>query len=272
MGQSARAIRSIPQEVHYDRGTNWRAQLGFIVLSTDLVMEENIVRLAPEGVGTSVTRLRTATECNVANLREHIEGMAEAASILQPGVRPDIVCYACTSGSIVIGEDRVMAEIKRGAPWAQPATLVTGVVNALRRLAARKLVVATPYLDEINTMEAEYLVDQGFEVLDIQGLNVEDGEAMGRITRECLRDFALSVDRPDADAIFFSCGGVRTIDVLQEIEDVAGKPVVSSNQAMMWNCLRRAGIGDRIEGYGRLFELDGYPVGAKDSDQYKVTN
>ena len=131
-------VHSIAREVHYDRGTNWRAQLGFIVISTDLVMEENIARLAPEGVGTSVTRLKTATECNLESLSEHIEGMAEAASILQPGVPPDVVCYACTSGSIVLGEDRVMAEIRRGAPWAEPATLVTGVVNALRRLEARK--------------------------------------------------------------------------------------------------------------------------------------
>ena len=103
---------------------------------------------------------------------------------------------------------------------------------------------------------------KGFDVLDIQGLNVEDGEAMGRITRECLRDFALGIDRPDADAIFVSCGGIRTIDVLQEIEDAAGKPVVCSNQAMMWDCLRRAGIEDHFEGYGRLFELDGVPAGA----------
>ena len=255
-------VHSTAREVRYDRGTHWRAQLGFIVISTDLVMEENIARLAPEGVGTSVTRLKTATECTLESLSEHIDGMAEAASILQPGVPPDVVCYACTSGSIVLGEDRVMAEIRRGAPWAEPATLVTGVVNALRRLEARRLVVATPYLDEINSMEADYLVGKGFDVLDIQGLNVEDGEAMGRITRECLRDFALSVDRPDADAIFVSCGGIRTIDVLQEIEDAAGKPVVCSNQAMMWDCLRRAGIADRIQGYGRLFELDAVPAGA----------
>ena len=262
MRRSGHDVQSIPREVHYDQGTHWRAQLGFIVISTDLVMEENIFRLAPEGVGTSITRLKTATECTVESLSAHIEGMAEAASILQPGVRPDVVCYACTSGSIVIGEDKVMAEIKRGAPWAEPATLVTGVVNALRCLEVRKMVVATPYLDEINAMEADFLVGKGFDVLDIQGLNVEDGEAMGRITRKCLRDFALSIDRPDADAIFFSCGGIRTIDVLQEIEDAAGKPVVCSNQAMMWDCLRRAGIADRIEGYGRLFDLDGVPDGA----------
>jgi len=253
---SATSVRSVPREVRYDKGTHWRAKLGFIVIATDLVMEENIFRLAPEGVGTSITRLRTANDCTVANLAVHIDGMADAASILQPEARPDVVCYACTSGSIVIGEDRVMAEIARGAPWAQPATLVTGVVNALRRLEARRIVVATPYLDEINTMEAEFLRAKGFEVLDIQGLNVEDGEAMGRITPSYIRDFALSVDREDADAIFVSCGGIRTLDVLQEIEDAAGKPVVCSNQGMMWDCLRRAGIDDAIDGYGRLFQLD----------------
>ncbi|MCP4979287.1 MAG: arylmalonate decarboxylase [Gammaproteobacteria bacterium] len=249
-------IRSIPREVVYDDGTHHRALLGFIILSMDLVMEENIFRLCPEGVGPSVTRLKTHNDCNVVRLVEQIDGMAEAASILQPQARPDVICYACTSGSIVIGEDRVREEISRGAPWAKPSTLVTGAVNALRRFDADKIVVATPYLDEINTVEAEFLRQKGFDVLDIQGLNIEDCEAMGRIKPSYIRDFALSIDRPDADAIFVSCGGIRTIDVLQEIEDAAGKPVISSNQAMMWDCFRRANINDKIEGYGRLFQLD----------------
>ncbi len=249
-------VRSERREVIYDDGTHNRALLGFIILSMDLVMEENIFRLCPEGVGPSITRLKTHNDCNVARLAEQIEGMAEAASILQPQARPDVIYYACTSGSIVIGEDRVRAEIDRGAPWVKASTLVTGVVNALRRLDARKIVVATPYLDEINTMEAVYLEDKGFDVLDIQGLNIIDCEAMGRIRTSFIRDFALSVDRPDADAIFVSCGGIRTLDVLQEIEDAAGKPVICSNQAMMWDCLRRADIADVIEGYGQLFHMD----------------
>ncbi|HCQ98909.1 MAG TPA: arylmalonate decarboxylase [Acidobacteria bacterium] len=240
----------------YDDGTHWRALLGFIIISMDLVMEENIYRLSPEGVGPSVTRLNSPNDCNVATLAAQIDGMAEAASILQPQARPAVICYACTSGSIVIGEDEVRAEIQRGAPWAKPSTLVTGVINALHRLDAQRIVVATPYLDEINTMEAAFLRERGFDVLNIQGLNVEDCEAMGRITPSFIRDFALSIDHEDADAIFVSCGGIRTLDVLQEIEDAAGKPVVCSNQAMMWDCLRRANINDTIEGYGRLFHMD----------------
>ncbi len=249
-------VKSVKREVIYDKGTNWRAQLGFIVISTDLVMEDNIARLSPEGVGSSITRLQMPRECNIATLAVQINDMAQAASLIQPDAYPKVVCYACTSGSIVIGEDRVMAEIQRGAPWAQPSTLVTGVINALHRLKAHKIVVATPYLDEINTLEAEFLRQKGFDVLDIQGLNIDDCEAMGRITPAFIRDFALSVDNEDADAIFVSCGGIRTLDVLQEIEDAAGKPVICSNQAMMWDCLRRAEINDSIEGYGQLFQLD----------------
>ncbi len=253
---SAPEIRSTPREVIYDDGTHNRALLGFIILAMDLVMEENIFRLCPEGVGPSVTRLKTHNDCNVARLAEHIEGMAEAASVLQPQAQPDVVCYACTSGSIVIGEERVRDEISKGAPGSKPSTLVTGAVNALRRVGAKKIVVATPYLDEINALEAVYFKQKDFDVLDIQGLNVEDCEILGRISSSFIRDFALSLDRPDADAIFVSCGGIRTLDVLQEIEDAAGKPVICSNQAMMWDCLRRANIDDVIEGYGRLFHMD----------------
>lgn len=59
-------------------------------------------------------------------------------------------------------------------------------------------------------------------------------------------------DRPDADAIFISCGALRSIDVVDALERQLGKPVICSNQAMMWDMLRLAGVEDRIEGYGRL--------------------
>ena len=65
-----------------------------------------------------------------------------------------------------------------------------------------------------------------------------------------------SVYLSDADCIFISCGGIRSIDVIDEIEEVVNKPVVTSNQAMMWSCLRRIGVTDNLKGYGRLFKRD----------------
>jgi len=250
-------VASSPWQAELDAGKHWRAKLGFILMSTDLAAESDIFAMAPEGVAVHFTRLKTDDYTTNETLARHIEAMADAAARLQPDTKPDVISYSCTSGSIVIGEQRIMDEIKRGAPYARPMTLVTGVVDALGELGARRLVVGTPYLDEINTAEAEFLVAKGFEVLDIQGLNLETGIEFGCVTPDYWKKFALEIDRPDADAIFLSCGGIRSLEVAAEIEDLAGKPVVTSNQAQMWSCLRRAGIKDEIEGFGRIFSKPG---------------
>lgn len=74
-----------------------------------------------------------------------------------------------------------------------------------------------------------------------------------RVTPRFIAEFAQAIDDPNADAIFISCGAMRSIEVIDQIEQTCGKPVVTSNQGMMWHCLRMAGIEDRLDGYGRLF-------------------
>ena len=178
--------------------------------------------------------------------------LADCAASLLPDGSLDVVCYACTSGSLVIGEERVFAELNRGAPNAMATSLITGVIRALEQVQARRIVVATPYLDEVNQREVDYLQQAGFEVISLCGLNLEKDSDMVRVAPDYITEFALAQDRADADAIFISCGALRTLDVIDEIESRAGKPAICSNQAMIWDCLRLAGIEDRFEGYGRL--------------------
>ena len=155
---------------------------------------------------------------------------------------------------MVIGEEGVFAELNRGAPNATATSLISGVIRALETLQARRIVIATPYLDEVNQREVDYLEQAGFEVISICGLNLEKDSDMVRVAPDYITEFALAQDRDDADAIFVSCGALRTLDVIAEIEARAGKPAICSNQAMIWDCLRRAGIDDRYEGFGRLLE------------------
>jgi maleate isomerase len=253
MYTSGQVITSTPRAPELDEGRHHRAKLGFILMSTDLAAEADFNDMAPEGVGVHITRLKTDDYTTNETLSRHIDRMADAASRIQPDTKPDVISYSCTSGSIVIGEERIYEEIRNGAPWAQPMCLVTGVVDALRELGVQKLVVGTPYLDEINTAEAEFLLGKGFDVLDIQGLNLTTGIEFGRVTPDYWKKFALEIDRPDADAIFLSCGGIRSLEVAEEIEKAVGKPVITSNQAQFWSCLRRAGIPDRLTGFGEIF-------------------
>ncbi|MFZ0693448.1 MAG: arylmalonate decarboxylase [Alphaproteobacteria bacterium] len=240
--------------VRYDQGAHSRAKLGFVLLASEQTIEDDLMRMRPAGVGVHFTRVRNSDTITVDTLRAMRQGLADAASLIAPEAGLNVVCYACTSGSVVIGEDEVIAELGRGAPHARATTLVTGVVEGLRALEARRIVVGTPYLDEINAIERDFLERKGFEILAFEGLNIRLDTDIVRVSPKFIYEFARALDKPDADAIFISCGALRTLEVIQDIEAALGKPVVASNQAMMWHCLRLAGIGDRLERYGRLFQ------------------
>ncbi|MGI9465213.1 MAG: ectoine utilization protein EutA, partial [Aestuariivirgaceae bacterium] len=60
---------------------------------------------------------------------------------------------------------------------------------------------------------------------------------------------------PQAEAIFISCTALPAVTAIEEIEARTGKPVVTSNQASAWACLRHAGISAAVPGFGQLLDL-----------------
>lgn len=236
----------------FDNGRHSRAKIGFVLLATEQTIEDDMFHLHPEGVGIHFARAAIPDSITVETLSRHADDLARAASTLLPDGSLDVICYACTSGSLIIGEEKVLAELRKGAPNAIATSLITGVLNALRALDVKRVAVATPYLDEINTREAEYMSAAGFEITDIKGLQLVKDSDMIRVRPEIIAEFAASVDTPEAEAVFISCGALRSLEIIDALEQRLGKPVICSNQAMMWEVLRRAGIEDRIEGYGSL--------------------
>lgn len=238
----------------FDHGRHHRAKLGFVLLATEQTIEEDMFRLCPPGVGVHFTRAFNPDSITVESLTRQADDLARAAATLLPDGSLDVICYACTSGSLVIGEERVFAELAKGSPGSRTTSLISGVLRALNAVGARRIAVATPYLEEINRREVAYLQRAGFDVCAIRGLNLEKDSDMIRVRPDMIARLAASVDRRDADAVFVSCGALRTIDIVEELEQELGKPVICSNQAMMWDTLRLAGIEDRIEGYGQLLK------------------
>jgi maleate cis-trans isomerase len=62
--------------------------------------------------------------------------------------------------------------------------------------------------------------------------------------------------RADADGYFLSCTATSMIDAIEDIERKLDKPVVNSNQAVLWSALRRLEITEPIAGLGRLFDTE----------------
>ena len=57
----------------------------------------------------------------------------------------------------------------------------------------------------------------------------------------------------DVDAVFVACTSIRLAESVESLEGEIGKPVLSSNHATAWHCLRLAGYGDEVPGFGKLF-------------------
>ena len=127
------------------------------------------------------------------------------------------------------------------------------LVAALRAVGARKIVMLSPYIDGINDREAAYLRATGFEVVFLGGLGLNDADAMSAVTPDEWKAFALSHRYDEADAYLISCTTVRATEVAEELEHLLGKPVVTSNTAAVWHCLRTLGLADKPSGFGRLF-------------------
>lgn len=210
--------------------------------------------LCPEGVAVLHTRvmLKETTSEALSKLSEEACYAAE----LLASAKPDVISYTCTSSAFIKGAEyeRTMIQKMEGITGITTTSMATSVIEALRSLTIKKVVVVAPYLKTITEVEEKYLGSFGFEVVHSETLGIIEPAAITERSPQENYDFALNAFRkaPDADAVFISCGGLRTVDIIGDLERVIGKPVLSSNQCNAWMCLKLAGIHEPIEGYGNL--------------------
>jgi maleate isomerase len=241
-----------------DAGIAPRARIGLIVLATDHTIEHEWRRILADvpGVGLYESRILNDARITPETLAAMEDRLADAASVIMPGVPLDVVAFGCTSAAMVIGEERVAARINAVRPEARVTTPITAAFAAFRALGARRLAVLTPYRDDVNAALRRYVEARGFVVAAFATFGEEDDHKVARISEASIRDAALSLGRdPGVDAVFVACTSLRVAAIAAEVEAALGKPVTSSNHAMAWHTLRLAGIGDALPRWGRLLTL-----------------
>lgn len=234
----------------------WRARLGRITPSSSTAEHEWAMALPPGVISVTARIYMNRLETGQLNrMMEEVERAArEVAS-----ARVDVIAQCGTSAGAIqgFGFDRTLISKLQELTGVPCTTMVTAVIEALKRLEARRLVVGTAYTDDLNNALVNILTESGFEVLHIRGLGYADNhkvtdqfpEVSYRLGR------AVAKEAPSADALFLSCGGLRTFEAIAPLEEDLEMPVVTSNQATMWHSLRLAGVKSRVEGYGRILEL-----------------
>lgn len=237
-------------------GLGARARIGMLVLKTDQTIEFEARQMLAGVDGVALHHARLYNDANIT--RETLLAMKplipEAAALLPAEWGFKAIAYGCTSASMVIGEGEVERLVKSVHPGAAVTNPVTGCVAALGALGARRIAVVTPYARAVNDAIATGLAARGLEVASFVSFEEPDDTVVGRITPDAILAAArTAVDATPVDAVFVSCTSLRLADAVERMEAVLGLPVTSSNHATVWHLLRLAGIGDRIDGLGRLF-------------------
>ncbi|KZB56633.1 Asp/Glu racemase [Thalassospira xiamenensis] len=229
-------------------------RIGLITLATDFNSEDDLRRIIPDDVGLFTTRIENANPITVDTLRSMADDLPRAARTLLPGYGVDVAIFGCTSGTAVNGSDRIEALINKGMPGTAVTNPLLATDVALRTIGAQKIAVVAPYVLDVTRSVAEQLIARGFDVTRLMGFGLENDIDMTAIPPDALLAAALQVNSPDADAVFISCTAIRSAEIAERAEKLMGKPVITSNQAMIWHALHLMKYDKPVAGFGTLFD------------------
>ncbi len=229
-------------------------RIGLICPSTNTSIEPEFQLMAPPGLAIHVARAFQDGPQAPA-LYEQIAANVEGASRDLGSAGVDVIAFGCTSCTYFF-PGAVLGETMTRMTGAPAVLTADAVVAALRVLGARRIALATPRTDFVNRQEREWLAERGFEVVSAEGLQLGKTAAeragIGRVPLNATYDLARRVDREGVEAVFISCTNLPSLALIPLLEDDLGKPVVTSNQATFWQCLRAMGSTLRLPAHGKL--------------------
>lgn len=219
------------------------ATLGLIVLQADETIEQDFRRIfeSPD-IALYVTRIPSGAEVNSDTLTQMEIDLPRAASLLPTSCQFDVVAYACTSGTTLIGADKVKGLVQDNVQTGQVTNPLTATLAALADLKAKSVAIVSPYVPSVATPVRLALADAGYSVPTTISFGEGVEARVARIDPDSIRDAALeAARRAPVDAIFLSCTNLRTMDIIEDLEGTLNMPVLSSNQALAWHMAKLSG-------------------------------
>ena len=242
--------------------------IGLLVPANNTVIEREFHSMAPPGISVFGTRLLWHGPLRPRTLEDEVlsleEDIPDAVARLAEA-RPDVLVYGCSAASFVTGmngDERIASTIRRTRSLPV-VTAASAAREALKHLQVTRVALGTPYPEDLTADLIDYLAEWRFRAVAVR--SIPYSEAQGE---HAAAGLAMDLDGPNVEAIFLCCTDLRTVHVIQRLEEHLHKPVVSSNQAALWAGLRILRFPGPIEGFGTL--LSRTPAGPSVADARKT--
>lgn len=216
-------------------------RVGVVIPSLNVVVEDDLRRYLPADVGFHITRLRLRKTAGRVTQQALLDAGGEAVEVatLLADAGMDAIAFNCTGASLAdgpAGAVRLRDEIAAAAKTPSTTTILS-VVRTLRASGLKRIAHICPFTAEFGADEANFLRAEGFDVVASQGLNFTDARLAAKLSPEEILDIAAKFDHPSAEGLFVACANVRAMEATAALQSRLGKPVVTSNQAVLWDLL-----------------------------------
>ena len=230
-------------------------RLGAVLLASDLTTEADFSCLfAADAVRLHYSRVANINPTTPDNLIRMAPQLTAATDLLVPGAKLTAIYYSCTSAAAVIGEEAVRQAMQSARPGVPVVTPTLAVRRACNALGVQKIALLSPYLPETSAVLADYLRQHGLEINCSECLGIADDRDIARLQPESLITAALPLLDSGAEALFMPCTALPALGVIEHLELLSGKPVLSSNQASAWLLRHHAQLSSPLSGFGRLLQ------------------
>ena len=230
-------------------------RLGAVLLASDLTTEADFSCLfAADAVRLHYSRVANINPTTPDNLIRMAPQLTAATDLLVPGAKLTAIYYSCTSAAAVIGEEAVRQAMQSARPGLPVVTPTLAVRRACAALGVQKIALLSPYLPETSAVLTGYLQQHGLEIHCSECLGIADDRDIARLQPASLIAAALPLLDSGAEALFMPCTALPALRVIDQLERLSGKPVLTSNQASAWLLRQHAQLSSPLPHFGQLMQ------------------
>ncbi len=219
-------------------------RLGLIVLQVDETIEQDFRSIFPPDIASlHISRVPSGEELTPDSIAAMEKTLPAAAHLLPPACAFDVVGYGCTSGTTLIGAERVR-ELISGATLTQAVTdPLSAALVECHTLGLARIGIVSPYIASVADPIRVAFEAGGIAVTDTLSFGEKVEARVARIAPASIAEAARTLARRSKlDGIFLSCTNLRTLDILAPLSRELGLPVLSSNQCLAAHMAKLAGV------------------------------
>jgi maleate isomerase len=209
--------------------------IGLLVPSSDTVMEPDLWGRIPENIHLHVARMYMEST-TVAGEEKMLDDELEPAAHRIRSVEPELVIFGCTSAAALRGldGDADIASRVENITGGKCITVIQAVFAELNKVNPERLLLITPYLEDVTERLRRTFVEAGQPVVETDFLGLDSDLDIAAVSPEEIKQFvsrAAKRTEPAPDCVFISCTTFRAFEVAEELEKELGFPVITSNRS-----------------------------------------